>query len=250
MTRVISLPRDVDRRARFELDAAATTLPWAYFDAVTTLSEDLEYDPALAFRRRGRALSGLELACYSSHYAVWQEFLRSQHQQLLVFEDDTWVDWPLVEQIARHDFSSIGIDYLRLNALNLPPTRVLGKVLGRYVVHYLGYPQGAQGYLLTRAGAATLLLHCRRVAGPIDIVMDQTWWGGLPSLGVFPYPVVERTGRSSIGRDRFGFVLPDQKRLFWPRQLTRAAEFARLRLYRIASRCGLGPRPNLDRRWL
>lgn len=250
MVRIISLARDTERRMVMQAEASGTSLNWDFLDAHTSLSDSLQHDRRLPAVRRGRLLAPAELGCYSSHYAAWESFVASQARQLIVLEDDTWVDWRFLEALANEDLSAAGIQYLRLCALNLPPLKLKGRLLGRYVVHYAGYPQGTQGYLLTRQGAQHMLTHCRSVAGPIDMVMDQSWWGAPPSLGLFPCPVVEKTGTSRIGSERFSAALALPRELFWSRQLVRLQEYVRLRAYRIGQRLGFGPPLNVDKRWM
>lgn len=250
MIRVISLARDVERREVFRAEAAGSSLPWSFFDAHTGVGGAIVHDSRLPALRRGRMLSPAELGCYSSHCAIWVEFLESTERQLVVLEDDTWVDWRFLENLSQEDVGAKGIHYLRLCALNLPPFALKGRLLGRYVAHFQGYAQGTQGYLLTRRGAERMLNHCRKVAGPIDIVMDQTWWGGLPTLGLFPSPVVEKTGPSRIGAQRYADDLRLPKALWWPRQWVRVQEFLRIRAYRAMVSAGFGPKVDLDTRWM
>ncbi len=249
MVLVISLVRDAERRERFRSEAR-TSLEWDFFDAHTEMRGDLQYDARLAATRRGRLLAPAELGCYSSHYGTWCEFLKSDASQLIVLEDDTIVDWQFLELLAENDISETGITFLRLCALNLPSLKVKGRYLGRYVVHYMGYPQGGQGYVLTREGAQQLVAHCRIIAGPVDIVADQTWWGAPPSIGLFPCPVIERTGKSSIGRERFSGAVAMPREYRFRRQMVRIEEYFRLRAYRLLNAFGLGPRIDVDTRWM
>jgi glycosyl transferase family 25 len=251
LIRVVSLVTDRERREQFAERARGSAVEWAFFDAHTSLEEPLIYDARLTALRRGRQLSAGELGCYSSHYAVWKAFVASSYDQLIVMEDDAWVDWDFLERVAHHDIGSNGIDYLKLSCLNLPPRILKGKLLGRYVAHFLGYPQGCTGYVLTQKGAQQLLQHCKIVAGPIDIVIDQTWWGGMPALCMFPCPVVEKSGPSRIGGDRNKPDLKVSAELRWPRQSMRIQEKVRLLSYIALARLGIvGPRVKLDRRWM
>ena len=96
---VISLKTSSDRREFFERHCAAAnvTLPWQFFDAHTTMSDELDYRGSNAIAAKGRALYPRELACYSSHYATWAKMLREGANQVLVIEDDVVVDWELLK---------------------------------------------------------------------------------------------------------------------------------------------------------
>jgi len=240
MVRVISRVTDTDRRVSFRERAAGASLPWRFFDACTELASHLTYDEDEVIVRRGRPLTRGELGCYSSHTKVWLEFLASEDDQLIVLEDDTLVDWGFLEDVARHNFEANCIQYLRLASTAWPPQIYKGELLGRYVTHYLGYALGSQAYLLTRAGAHKLFQHMREVRGPVDDVMDQTWWGSLPNLGLYQHPVTSYTVPSTIEAQRTAvYSLPSRLRL--RRLWFRLQDQVRRRCWKLAMRMGLGP---------
>jgi glycosyl transferase, family 25 len=209
---VISLPEAGDRRARFAARAAGTSLPWRWFDARRALGPELEHDPEEAIVAKGRPLYPGELGCYASHYAAWTEFLESDADQLLVLEDDTIVDWGFLTKAAVVDLEAAGIVYLRLYAKRPCAFRTLLQNAierQRSVIEFLDRPLGTQGYLLTRAGARRLLPHCRRVRRPIDDELDRSWDHGIPTLCVFPFPVIEESTASGIEAARWDrFEMP------------------------------------------
>lgn len=239
--RVVSLVRDTERRAGFSQRAAATKLRWSYFDAHAAIAPELRYDPHDAIVARGRVLSTGELGCYSSHYALWREFLASAHDQVLILEDDTMVDWRFIETLVRCDLERAGLHYLRLFSKAVAKPVLIGRCLDRYLFEYLGYSLGSQAYMLTRAGARHLVAHLQRVRSPIDDTLDKAWRGSLPSYALFPYPVIELAGDSRIGVERHA---PSQvtwqlhARRLWYRLEDRALR----RAYQIRRRLGAGRR--------
>jgi glycosyl transferase, family 25 len=248
--RVISLARDPQRRVAFTERAQATNVAWSFFDACTSLSPALTYDEEQAIVRRGRPMMPAELGCYSSHYSTWVEFLASSAEQLIVMEDDTLIDWEYLRKVAEHDFSANNVHYLRLASMAVPPAIYKGELLGRYLVHYLGYALGTQAYLLTRKGAQHLVEHMRTVRGPIDDALDQSWWGSLPNYGLYHHPVMEMAGPSRIGAARNASYQLNP-RLKLRRLWFRVQEKLRSRGYRLWMRLGGGPRVSgVDARWL
>jgi glycosyl transferase family 25 len=154
----------------------------------------------------GGALRAAELGCYSSHYTIWRDFLASAHDQLVVLEDDVVVDWGYLEFLAGHDFEQMGIRYLRLCATRPSTFRHIATQFLEFshdLIQFHGYVWGAQGYLLTRAGAARFVSHFRRVRRALDTEMDRAWDHGVANLAVFPFPLFGRLGRSSIGASRY-----------------------------------------------
>jgi hypothetical protein len=88
-------------------------LEWAFFPACTGTVEPLTYETRVATRRCGRPLSPSELACYASHFKIWEWLAVSDYDQAIIFEDDVLVAWPVIEQIAAHRFAGHGVNLLR-----------------------------------------------------------------------------------------------------------------------------------------
>jgi glycosyl transferase family 25 len=136
------------------------------------------------------------------------------------------------------DFGAMGIQYLRLYYKAPARHAVLKENFlerSRSIVELSGAAFGTQGYLITKAGAKTLLDHCRVVRRPVDDEMDRSWAHGLPNLAVFPFPIIEESSPSSIGSRRFEtFVVPQHLKL--KRLLTRKAERWRRDAERVVRR--------------
>jgi glycosyl transferase family 25 len=226
---VISLPDATERRAAFSARASGVGLDWGFLDARRGLGPDLTYDPDEAIVTKGRPLSPGELGCYTSHYAAWTTFLETAAAQLVVFEDDTIVDWTFLEKLARIDLEASGIGFLRLFAMDPGPCRrVQANAVDfqRHLIEYVDRVFGGQAYALTRAGAERLVRHCRAVRRPIDDELDRSWAHGLPNLCIFPFPVIAQSGASTIGLERYGgYEIP--ARLRSRRRRARLAELAR-----------------------
>jgi glycosyl transferase family 25 len=238
---VISLPDAFDRRALFTARAAGTSLSWRWFDGRRELGPELEHDPDEAIVSKGRPIYPGELGCYASHYAAWVAFLETDADQLLVLEDDTIVDWGFLAKLVTVDLAAAGVTYLRLYAKRPCAFRtVLQNAIERQrsVIEFLDRPLGTQGYVLTRAGARRLVTHCRRVRRPIDDELDRAWDHGIPTLCVFPFPVIEESTASSIDSARWEpYVMPARLRLRrYRRRLADRALKARRSLRRLAGR--------------
>ena len=233
---VISMTDATERRARFAERAREADLAWEFFPAMTSLHPALRYSEEEAIVSKGRPLRAGELGCYSSHYAVWQQVQAGTDDQWIVLEDDVIADWAFLHKLARIDFAAVGIDYLRLYYKWPSRYRVLQTNFiehARSLVRLSGTAYGTQAYLITRAGAARLLDHCRIVKRPIDDEMDRSWAHGLPNLALFPFPVIEESSQTTIGNARFeGFDVPEHLKL--RRLFSRKLERWRLRAARVA----------------
>jgi glycosyl transferase family 25 len=197
--RVISLPYAHERRARFAASAPLESeVDWSFFDASTTIAEGITYSRARALVSHGRELRAGEIGCFVSHYRLWNAFLASGAEQMLVLEDDVFVDWAAVRPMLDVAFPR-GIDYVRLYAMRPAPLREIGWFLGRRLVQFLHYAYGTQAYVVTRAGARRFVAAATGIERPIDDFMDRAWDHGVPNLALFPFPVLELAGSSSIG---------------------------------------------------
>jgi len=71
------------------------------------------------------------------------------------------------------------------------------------LIQFIGYAWGTQGYLLTRAGAQQFVHHLQVVRRNVDSSMDRAWHHGIANLAIFPFPLFELMGPSSIESSRF-----------------------------------------------
>ena len=200
--RVIALSQAVERRAQFCVAAKDAAVEWDFFTAYTEASLPLRYDTRLAVQQFGRPLSPGEIGCYTSHYKAWQSLVDSNDDQIIVFEDDVLVDWPIINRVAECNFSKLNIDILRLFATHTFPFDI---AIHRFISphsHLLrnkGLLLGMQGYLLTRRGAEALLSTGNIIAAPVDWVMSRYWEYNVPNYCLFPFPIIERYTPSTIG---------------------------------------------------
>jgi glycosyl transferase family 25 len=235
---VISMENSLERRRRFEQRAQNAAVSWDFFPAYTTLHPALTYDVADALVAKGRSLSPGELGCYSSHYAAWESLLQSSFDQYVILEDDVIPDWELLAKIVTFDLATINISFLRL-CYNVPVKNSIVKRrflnYNRRIVELFGYASGTQGYVIAKPAAKVLLDYCKRVRRPIDDQIDSSWKHGIRNLSVFPFSVVEESGDSAIGLERYETQkMPPKLRLrhALDKQKTRFA----IRLMRISHR--------------
>lgn len=196
--RVVSLASASTRRAAFAERARGADCNWSFFDALTALNPAQIYNEARA-RVVKRALLPGELGCFGSHYSLWSWLLQSEHQQLVVFEDDAIIDWTFVRMLCKLDLARLRMNYLRLYAIRTPKLRLkVGSIGGRHLFRMFGYAYGTQGYVITRRGAEQMLPHARMVTWPVDDLLDRSWSHGLANLCVFPFVVREAPVESTI----------------------------------------------------
>lgn len=226
--RVISLRDSGERRdaMRRQLDAVPG-LSWAFFDACAALPDDLPYDRDGARRAVRRELTAGELGCFASHAALWRWLAVAPPGTILVaLEDDLIID-PQFFAALPAVCAAVPADYVRLYAKAPVGAAVIGRAAGRHLVRYRGIAFGTQAYVMRRPAAEKLLGSIRRVVRPVDDEMDRYWAHKVPNLGLFPFPVIERTGPSTIEAARRGLAPPRWSELGW--QSRRTAESLRRR---------------------
>jgi glycosyl transferase family 25 len=207
IVKVISLANS-PRREEFSRAAAEAGPSWSFFDGYTKVAEPLHYSPQDAVRYFGRPLTPGEIGCYTSHFKLWEEFLRSSDDQMIVMEEDVIADWKALERLASENLARHDIHILRLFsthpfAFDLCVRRFLSP--HAHLVRVKGLVLGTQAYIVTRRGAEALFKAATTVVRPIDWEMSRYWIYRLPNYCVAPYPVLERYGVSAIGQaDREG----------------------------------------------
>lgn len=199
--RVISLANS-GRREQFSHTATDASLPWEFFDGYAQIAQPLRYSPEDAIRYFGRPLTPGEIGCYTSHFKLWEEFLRSPSQQLVVMEEDVIADWKAVERLAREDLARRDIHVLRLFSTHpFPRDFCVYRFLSphAHLVRVRGLILGTQAYIVTRRGAEAMLKAATKVVRPIDWEMSRYWSYGVTNYCISPFPVLERYGVSAIG---------------------------------------------------
>ncbi|CAM3905226.1 glycosyltransferase family 25 protein [Castellaniella denitrificans] len=199
--RVISLASRTDRRQQIaaQFDRLGVT-SYTFFDAVNGKTQPdhplfSHYDPVIRERRkgRGRDLKPSQLGCFASHYLLWQECVESGQPTLIIEDDAILLDgftemlaqaatlvraWPL---IWLHGYEPSGRD----------PVMEVGRVASFTLVRKLKRHSCTVAYLLTPAGAATLLEHCQIWIYPVDDTMVRFYEHGVESILLQPLCVAQ-----------------------------------------------------------
>lgn len=203
---VMSLVSNGARREQFAADAAATSLPWRFFDGFRAPVPPLTYDRELSILRSGRPLGPGEIGCFTSHYKAWEDFLASDNDQAIILEDDVIVDWPVLEKLVAWNCTEHGIDLLRLYATHpFEYKTMVHRFLSphSHLVRVRGWHHGSQGYLITRRSAQALMAAATTsIYAPVDWIIAGYWTFGLPAYCLFPFPLLERSVPSSVGETR------------------------------------------------
>lgn len=91
-TRVISLPKQIERQRKMQEMLVKSDISWSFFDAIS--GQNLEgywhhYDRKKRMQFPGHDLKPNEIACFLSHREIWKECVDSG-QNFLILEDDAF----------------------------------------------------------------------------------------------------------------------------------------------------------------
>ena len=210
-TRVISLPDCVDRRERMGQQLDSIRIKSTFFDAVDGAQANFpladKRNDALSINRFGFTLSDAELACYASHYLLWQECV-TENRALLVLEDNMqlqnnfWKVYGYLPELAER------YSFLKLSGTFESRHRVVAQVAHNLnIVRHFGPLYGAGCYLLTPPAARIFIARSKYFTHAVDNFMERPWLGGVPCYALLPWPTIRSEVPSVIG-DRRGVTWP------------------------------------------
>jgi glycosyl transferase family 25 len=246
---IISLERAVDRRAHMiglleGLGIEAEFVPAVDGRALTTADRG-QYDSRLARLNYRSEMTDSEIACYLSHYRIYERICRDNLPMALIMEDDIDVA-PNLAQVLRDlaaqpdpEWTVVRLQTQRGKVFNptcaqergRPVCAVAGGALYQIDTHVLG----GCAYLMRLPAAQTMLTYGRRISRPIDQTLDRYWENGIVPYVVRPFPVRQHPAfASEIGvRGKAAYV--DERRIDAVRgRLRRAADGLKKRVFRAA----------------
>jgi glycosyl transferase family 25 len=203
---IINLERDGLRRGHMERELDKRGMHAEFLPAVdgSCLSEADRnaYDAEKAMRVYGVPMMDTEIACYLSHYRLWERIARDDIKFSLIMEDDIEIDPALpriVEDLINDpapEWLVVRLESLRGGVRNPKKLKFLGKItkhlhdakLYKLNTHVLGF--GA--YLIRKEGAERMLEYGRRIFMPVDQTTDRYWENGIVPYIVRPLPVHQR----------------------------------------------------------
>lgn len=220
---VLNLERAVDRRVLMEQRLAELGLEAEFLSAVEGARVDRRRLPAGSEPR----LSHGELGCYLSHKRSWEIVVERGLDHAVVLEDDVVLSPELPRVIAQLAGLDLAFDMVRLSSLGpvrgIPVARLDG---ARSVILPNKNPSGAQGYLVSQAGARRLLARLAVPRRPVDDEFDLYWKYELCVPVVFPCVVAEDSSLAST----IGARMDGRHRKTVGRHLARVVEAKRRKL--------------------
>ena len=189
------------------------------------------YDDKLRQRYRGRALSGGELGCFSSHFLLWQKCVELD-QPIIIMEDDLLISDSFCEAIAIAEKQIDNLRLLRLYGLFFKrrPYKKIGQFEGFDLMEHIKGPSGAQCYVLSPLAAKTFIQHSKVWYMAVDDFMDRYWSHGINCYSLMPFPIELADVKSQMNRPqktprpltvkfvKAGYGILESIRRFWYRR--------------------------------
>ncbi|NKB78706.1 glycosyltransferase family 25 protein [Ochrobactrum daejeonense] len=179
---VINLARSRDRWDRLKASADEFSIDLRRVDAVEgkLLAPDelADFDEAGFRRCHGKIAMPAEIGCYFSHIRALEAIVQAAEPFAVIVEDDvlfTSAFQPLVSQLAGLN----GWDAVKLVNHRTAAFRPFRALNGRFSVgRCMHGPLGSSAaYVVTREGAAKLLVAIRPMRVPYDVALERGWAG-------------------------------------------------------------------------
>lgn len=209
---VINLIRSQDRRRLMESNLGRLGLEFEFVAGIDASLGEHEfisrYDEEAAWREHLEPLTTGEIACFASHFLLWQRCARTQ-DPIIVMEDDVVVASAFVRVVdATSELISI-FHLLRLGLIREPPPAesVLCLPVGLEVVPHSSGVTGAQCYAISPKAAQALVEHAAVWSLPVDLFLDRSDIHGVPNHTIRPFYVRHANQQmfpTVVGTNRWG----------------------------------------------
>ncbi|MBF7682337.1 glycosyltransferase family 25 protein [Acinetobacter sp. B5B] len=175
---VISLKTENTRRAHITSEFSQQKISFDFFDAITP-DQAIQYAHDFGLTMDERYLTSGELACFMSHFLLWQKALDENLPYIAIFEDDIFLGESAVQFLMSDDWIPTTLDVVKLEAF--APKVVLGakiaSVYQRDICYLKGANLGAAGYILSKDGAKSLIAFIKnaKILLPLDHMVFELY---------------------------------------------------------------------------
>lgn len=158
-----------------------------------------QYDSRRARLDYRAEMTDSEIACYLSHYRIYERICRENLPLALILEDDIHIEPNFMEAVGAlaaqtdPEWTVVRLQTQRGRLLNPGNERDLGRrvrSLGESGLYQLDtHVLGGCAYLMRLPAAQTMAGYARNISRPIDQTLDRFWENGIVPFVVRPFPV-------------------------------------------------------------
>jgi glycosyl transferase, family 25 len=233
---LINLPENQDRLIRMAEQLDRLGIAWKIFPAINGREkyEELiaQADPIAYSRNMGSPILPGKLGVYASHIAVWKEFIESDLECALIFEDDVVLHNDFLEAVDSAFSVKNHWDIVRFNCVRakLPISQGL---IGKWQLNaYIGPFTGNAAYMIKKEIAEKLIREIGPQTRALDHELNRFFKHDYRLLGMQPWAshtddgnvsTITGVGFSSVKKFKWYKRLPHYRlkaanyfrRLFW-----------------------------------
>ncbi|KDM90652.1 glycosyltransferase family 25 protein [Photobacterium galatheae] len=207
-TYVVSLARSTERREHMQALLSQAGIPFEFFDAVDGTASDQflhcnKAVPELTFKRKGYHLVPAEIACFASHFALWEKCVELD-EPIVILEDNVALlteNIPTLLAELRQHIEQCG--YIKLSAHQPSQYTAVFDIDGKYSLGlYRKGTCGTSAYILSPTAAKQFIQHAQSFIEPVDDYMEKPWRHGVKAYHVFPSVLERSQTKTVIGTTR------------------------------------------------
>lgn len=171
---VVSLINENERRQHIENLFDEHNIDFCFFDAINKLQVD-ETLNKYGLEVGSKRMSEGEVACYLSHYSLWEQLIEYDLPYLMIFEDDIYFSKNADDLLNNFDWQPTDFDVIKLETMYgrvmVDKGQVIG--LGHNLCHMKSNHMGMAGYVVSQQGAKKLIAMSQDlgVDRPVDHIM-------------------------------------------------------------------------------
>ncbi|AVV84476.1 glycosyltransferase family 25 protein [Shewanella putrefaciens] len=204
---VISLERSIERRTQMIAKFAKAGIEFEFFNAVDASEEGFTLSdrvaPNVTKKRKGYELLNSEVACYASHYLLWEKCVE-MNQPIVIVEDHAELtdDFKATLAIAFQHINEFG--YIKLSAPLKARKFIEDKKIDTFhsIGHYTKNTCFTTGYIVSPDVAKCFIKASDRIVEPVDDFMEKPWLHRVRAYSLMPFICYRANLASTIGSAR------------------------------------------------
>ena len=203
---VISLKRSTDRRARITKTLKNANIEFEFFDAIDASTPNFKYSerraPKQTKLRFGYPLIESELACFASHFSLWEKCV-ALNEPILVFEDNCDLSPLFSENQALLEQLVDKYHFIKLISMFKRKYSPIEKINSTSeIIRYHKRTCGTQSYLISPYAAKQFIKNASRFIDAVDNYMEKPWLHGISTYNFKPDLAKRAEIESTIGTSR------------------------------------------------
>jgi glycosyl transferase family 25 len=188
---VINLPANQARLSNMASQLDSMGLPWKLFKAVNGKEHYHELiknaNPEAYAKNMGSPILPGKLGVYASHKGVWQEFLTTDYEYALIFEDDVIFHDDFLDAMSAAYSGHHYWDIVRFNCVRAKIPISQGKIQRWSLNAYIGPFTGNAAYLIKKDIAAKLSANIGPQTRALDHELNRFFHHNYRLLGMEPW---------------------------------------------------------------